>query len=278
MIVLFGVNKMKKTLIVLIFVLISQFLFATETIWMWEHNDSDVNFFRYSTTYDEKWRVVPSDHYSIKLDSGEIDDYEFFLQQSYDGVNWSESSSKVHEGVKNVTVDKATVKEKGLVLSLQLVPFESYIATKPHNLSYEVKTAYSFGLDGEVSYFFGTFGVGAQVGINMGWEEFAFNPFTIAKERIYGGAYLTLSYKILDGTRFVILSQVGFGTNFELINNQAYLAPSVLVALEGGIRINENVTISMKPSFIASFGSWNGQEEYTSFVIKTVSLGTSYRF
>ena len=87
-----------------------------------------------------------------------------------------------------------------------------------------------------------------------------------------------LSYKILDGTRFVILSQVGFGTNFELINNQMYLAPSVLVALEGGIRINENVTISMKPSFIASSGSWNGEGEYTSFVIKTVSIGSSYRF
>ena len=44
------------------------------------------------------------------------------------------------------------------------------------------------------------------------------------------------------------------------------------------IQINENVTISMKPSFIASFGSWNGEGEYTSFVIKTVSIGSSYRF
>ena len=278
MIVLFGVNKMKKTLIVLILALISQFLFATETIWMWDHNNSEVNFFRYSTSYDDKWRVVPSDHYSVKLDSGDIDDYEFHLQQSYDGEIWSDSAIALHGSLKDQALVNKTIKEKGLVLSLQLVPFESYIATKPHDSRVEKKTAYSFGVDGEVSYFFGTFGVGAQVGINMGWEEFAFNPFTIAKERIYGGAYLTLSYKILDGTRFVILFQIGFGTNFELINNQTYLAPSVLVALEGGIRINENVTISMKPSFIASFGSWNGQKEYTSFVIKTVSLGASYRF
>ena len=262
--------------VLMFFIAIS--LFATETIWMWDHNDSEVSFFRYSTSFDEKWRVVPSDHYSVKLDSGDVDDYEFYLQQSYDGEIWSDSAIALHGSLKDQVLVNKTIKEKGLVLSLQLVPFESYIATKPHDSRVEKKTAYSFGVDGEVSYFFGTFGVGAQVGINMGWEEFAFNPFTIAKERIYGGAYLTLSYKILDGTRFVILSQVGFGTNFELINNQAYLAPSVLVALEGGIRINENVTISMKPSFIASLGSWNGQEEYTSFVIKTVSLGTSYRF
>lgn len=269
---------MKRVLIVLIFILTISSLFATETIWMWDHNDSEVNFFRYSTSFDEKWRVVPSDHYSVKLDSGDIDDYEFFLQQSYDGEIWSDSTIALHGSLKDQAVVNKAIKEKGLVLSLQLVPFESYIATKPHDSRTEKKTAYSFGVDGEVSYFFGTFGIGAQVGINMGWEEFSFNPFTIAKERIYGGAYLTLSYKILDGTRFVILSQVGFGTNFELINNQTYLAPSVLVALEGGIRINEDVTISMKPSFIASFGSWNGQEEYTSFVIETVSIGTSYRF
>ena len=112
----------------------------------------------------------------------------------------------------------------------------------------------------------------------MGWEEFSFIPFSANKERIYGGAYLTLSYRIMDGNRYVIQTQLGFGTNFEMINNVTYLSPSILIALEGGIKINENVTISMKPSFIGSFGSWNGQEEYTSFVIKSVSLGTSYRF
>ena len=269
---------MKKIFFAFFFLLIVSSLFATETIWMWDHNDSDVNFFRYSTTYDDKWRVVPSDHYSIKIDSGDIDDYEFFLQQSYDGILWSESASSLHGTAKDNPVIKSSTKENGLVLSLQLVPFESYIATKPHDSRVEKKTTYSLGVDGEVSYFFGTFGFGAEVGINMGWEEFNLIPFSYDKQRIYGEAYLTLSYKILDGKRFVILSQLGFGTNFEMINSNTYLAPSILIALEGGIRINENVTISMKPSLVASFGSWSGESEYTSFVVKTVSLGSSYRF
>ena len=161
---------------------------------------------------------------------------------------------------------------------MQIVPFESYIATKPHDSRVEKKSKYSLGLDGEVSFFFEKFGIGAQAGISMGWEEFSLVPFSAAKERIYGGAYLILSYRILDGNRFVILTQLGFGTNFEMINNVTYFSPSILIALEGGIRINENVTISMKPSFLASFGSWNGEGEYTSFVIKTVSIGSSYRF
>ena len=270
---------MKKILFILLLVFIAQFLFATETIWLWDHNDNDVAYYRYQTSFDEKWRTVPSDHYSVKVDSGDVNEYDFVLQQSYDGVNWSESTVKNHV-IKQETapVIGKSKTNKGLVLSLQVVPFESYIATKPHDSRVEKKSAYSLGLDGEVAFFFEKFGIGAQAGINMGWEEFSIIPFSANKERIYSGAYLTLSYRILDGNRYVILTQLGFGTNFEMINNVTYLSPSILIALEGGIRINENVTISMKPSFIASFGTWNGEGEYTSFVIKTVSIGSSYRF
>ena len=280
MIALYGVTKMKKIAFILLFALLAQFLFATETIWLWDHNDNDVAYYRYQTSFDEKWRTVPSDHYSVKVNSGDVNEYDFVLQQSYDGVNWSESTVKNHVIKQETTapVIGKTKSNKGLVLSMQIVPFESYIATKPHDSRVEKKSKYSLGLDGEVSFFFEKFGIGAQAGINMGWEEFSLVPFSAAKERIYGGAYLILSYRILDGNRFVILTQLGFGTNYELINNVTYLSPSILFALEGGIRIDENITISMKPSFTTSFASWNGEGEYTSFVIKTVSIGSSYRF
>lgn len=270
---------MKRILILLILLFSVFSLFATETIWLWNHNDNDVAYYRYQTSFDEKWRIVPSDHYSVKVESGDVDEYDFILQQSYDGLNWSDATIKNHVIKQEVApvIGKAKT-NKGLVLSLQVVPFESYIATKPYEARYEKKSKYSLGLDCEVSYFFEKFGIGAQAGVNVGWEEFSLIPFKAAKERVYGGAYATLSYRILDGNRYVILTQLGLGTNYELINNVTYLSPSILIALEGGIRINENVTISMKPSFITSFASWNGEGEYTSFVIKTVSIGSSYRF
>ena len=59
-------------------------------------HDSDVTYYRYQTSFDEKWRTVPSDHYSVKVDSGDVNEYDFVLQQSYDGVNWSESTVKNH--------------------------------------------------------------------------------------------------------------------------------------------------------------------------------------
>ena len=230
MIALCGVTKMKKILFILLFALLAQLLFATETIWLWDHNDNDVLYYRYQTSFDEKWRTVPSDHYSVKVDNGDVNEYDFVLQQSYDGFNWSESTVKNHV-IKQETapVMGKSKTNKGLVLSLQVVPFESYIATKPHDSRYEKKSAYSLGLDGEVSFFFEKFGIGVLAGINMGWEEFSLVPFSAAKERIYGGAYLILSYRILDGNRFVILTQLGLGTNYELINNVTYFSPSILI-------------------------------------------------
>lgn len=269
---------MKRILVLLVVLFALSSLFASETIWLWNRNDNNVKFYRYKTSFDDNWRVVPADHYNVLIQNGDILEYDFFLQQSYDGENWSESSTKHHivEGNETPLISKGS-NNNGLVLSLQLVPFESYIATKPHDSRVEKKTEYSLGIDGEVSYFFEKFGFGAMVSANIGWEEFSLIPLSYNKERIYGGAYLTLLYRILDGKRFVILSELGFGTNFEVISNDSYLSPSILIAIEGGIRLNDNVTLSMKPSFISSFGSWNGGE-YASFVIKTISIGSSYRF
>ena len=67
MIALYGVTKMKKIVFILLFALLAQLLFATETIWLWDHNDNDVAYYRYQTSFDEKWRTVPSDHYSVKV-------------------------------------------------------------------------------------------------------------------------------------------------------------------------------------------------------------------
>ena len=87
---------MKRIIVLFLLFSLSLSLFATETIWLWDHNDDRVTSFRYSTSYDEEWRVVPGDHYSVKVDSRDIYDYIFFLQQSYDGKTWSNSSVSIH--------------------------------------------------------------------------------------------------------------------------------------------------------------------------------------
>ena len=71
---------------------------------------------------------------------------------------------------------------------------------------------------------------------------------------------------------------MGFGTNYESIGDgKIYLSPSFLFSIEGGIKINSNVTVSMKPSFTASFSSWKEKKDYISFTVKTIAIGVNYR-
>ena len=102
--------KMKRIIVLFLLFSLSLSLFATETIWLWDHNDDKVTSFRYSTSYDEEWRVVPGDHYSVKVDSRDIYDYIFFLQQSDDGKAWSNSSVSIH-GREVTEEEKSLIEE-----------------------------------------------------------------------------------------------------------------------------------------------------------------------
>ena len=73
-------------------------LFAVQATvdWQWEMNDPDVQYFRYQLDgeADDAWTVVDADttSYSVSgLDA--TGSYTLYLQQSYDGVYWSESAS-----------------------------------------------------------------------------------------------------------------------------------------------------------------------------------------
>ena len=281
MIILFGVTEMKKLLLFVSLLCVLSFtLFAQESIWYWERNDERVDWYRYMTTFDENWRVVPSDHYSVLVDSGEVDEYDFVLQQSYDGLNWSESSSKAHI----VKEETAPLKYKedngnGFLLSFEVVPFQSYIIPRPWDRRREAKTAYSLSASLGALYFFDSFGFGVNASIGMGWESFSLLPFTASSERIFGGAYAMFSRKILDGKRYVLLLNGGIGTNYEIFPSKVYLSPSLSFSVEGGIKINENFMVSMRPGVSVSFLSWSGEEnDYLSFLIKTLSVVSSYRF
>ena len=276
--------KMKRIIVLFLLFSLSLSLFATETIWLWDHNDDRVTSFRYSTSYDEEWRVVPGDHYSVKVDSRDIYDYIFFLQQSYDGKAWSNSSVSIHgrevtEEAKDTMV-YGKYSEEGFSFSLFLVPFQSYVSPRSnYPYSVEKKSAYSIGLDLSASYFFASrFGLGIEAEGSLGWSMFTISPFSYSGRIVYGGAYLTFLYRFLDGARFEILSHIGFGSNYEIIGDgKIYLSPSFLFSIEGGIKINSNVTVSMKPSFTASFSSWKEKSDYISFTVKTIAIGVSYR-
>ena len=88
---------MKKLLLCLVLALISMAsLFAVQAYvtWTWFENDSDVQFYRYQldAEEDDGWTIVGNDvnEITLLLDVSQV--HSLYLQQSYDGQLWSESS------------------------------------------------------------------------------------------------------------------------------------------------------------------------------------------
>ena len=88
---------MKKALLAAVVLLISSFaLFALEgnVTWVWFENDSNVEYYRYQIDGedDDKWTVVDwtVTEVTVTLDVSVL--HTLYLQQSYDGINWSPSS------------------------------------------------------------------------------------------------------------------------------------------------------------------------------------------
>lgn len=76
--------------------------------WNWVQNDSDVRYFRYQVDgeAEDGWTVVDSSvtNYTAKgLDGSQS--YTLYLQQSYDGVYWSQSASSASQPVVPQTAE-----------------------------------------------------------------------------------------------------------------------------------------------------------------------------
>ena len=88
---------MKKVLLVLVGFFISAFaLFALEgsVTWIWFENDPNVEYYRYQIDgeEDDKWTVVDWTVTEVTYTLDVTVLHILYLQQSYDGINWSASS------------------------------------------------------------------------------------------------------------------------------------------------------------------------------------------
>ncbi|MCH3918696.1 MAG: hypothetical protein LKE40_14800 [Spirochaetia bacterium] len=92
--------KKKYLTVLALLLLLPSMVFATEVAitWEWMQDDPNVTWFRYQLDGQDssKWTVVPADttSYTVQhLDGSKS--YTLYLQQSYDGMNWSGSSNSV---------------------------------------------------------------------------------------------------------------------------------------------------------------------------------------
>ena len=158
--------KMRKIVVALLLVALALPAFAsTVTVeWQWTVNDPAVQFFRYQVDGEDPnlWEYVPCDvtSYSISGVDGSRS-YALYLQQSYDGRNWSASSVSVSQPY--VVEDPAPVEPVQPVAPVEApVPVE-----KPDTFRFTLSFAGGVGINdipSAVNY-------DAQAGITLGFED-----------------------------------------------------------------------------------------------------------
>lgn len=105
---------MKRASIVIALLLVvvaGAFALDATVTWSWSQNDPDVKYFRYQLDGEEdaKWTVVGADVLNASFDIDVSVEHTLYLQQSYDGANWSASSHTVSAAVEEETVQADVV-------------------------------------------------------------------------------------------------------------------------------------------------------------------------
>ena len=95
-------KKLTAVLVLLGFVLVGVFALDASVVWNWYRNDRAVKYYRYQLDGEEEdnWTVVDSSVLEVSLDVDVSEVHVLYLQQSYDGIHWSESScteSEIYE-------------------------------------------------------------------------------------------------------------------------------------------------------------------------------------
>lgn len=108
--------KRASILFVLLLVVVAGvFALDANVTWSWSQNDPDVKFFRYQLDGEDEgsWIVVYADVLTASFDIDVSVEHTLYLQQSYDGANWSASSHTVSAAIEEdaVSTEEAAVVE-----------------------------------------------------------------------------------------------------------------------------------------------------------------------
>ena len=253
----------KRILIVLSLLVMTLLPLAAAQVtvdWNWVVNDPGVQYFRYQMDgqSEDGWTVVDSSvtSYSASgLDGSKA--YTLYLQQSYDGVYWSQSASstsqpvvpqeaeisqpvvteEVVEPVVEDVVVEEPVAEEPVVESVPVaVPAQSTASSNPFRFT--LSFAGGVGLNGigdKLDYDY-------QVLMQLGFEDILANSVAGWDIRMNLGLMANSVYDIEDTTadNFFDLDQYAKSMYFDLLTGVNFKAGDTIFYLDGGARLLMN--------------------------------------
>ena len=144
---------MKKFFVVLLLLIVTLSLLSAGTIsWKWRGNDEDVKFYRYRMD-DSEWRVVENESYEVRYDSDVSIPHTFEIQQSYDGISWSESRfSEYIPFVEETEIKKDRGYSKSNI-RLNVIPQENITVRNSNTGIDDYYAEYSFGMEANGTFY-----------------------------------------------------------------------------------------------------------------------------
>ena len=265
---------MKKFFVVLLLVIATlSFISASTISWKWRGNDEEVKFYRYRMD-DSKWRVVENESYEVRYDSDVSIPHTFEIQQSYDGISWSESRfSEYIPFVEETEIKKDRGYSKSNI-RVNVIPQENITLRNSNTGVDDYYAEYSFGLEiNGTSYLNKILGLGLSASFNGGIKKIG------EDDRFYNfGVYIVPAIRIVSNNTIEVAIKGVVGIEIEPYNGVVYMAPSFLAQIDASVFLTDRFAIAISPSVIFNRGDFLGGSTYQSSNVRILSIGASWNF
>ncbi len=268
---------MKRLVLILILLLASSFLFANviprDVLWFWNNKaDQNVQFFRYRTDGEEEWHVAQKEVFTVQFYYDDTVLHTFEIQQSYDGIHWSESVVKTYQLIDEDAEDNDVYVPNKYTVSMALSPFQTFILLNPH-AGTDFYSVYSFGAEANATMYFNrVFGLGVKGQGTIGFKDSSFQSFAAT-----ANAYIEPSIRLIARKNFDLAVKFGLGVEAEVHREVVFFTPSACVQVDAGIPMKNGVSLMIAPSVSVSMNPFDSSVDYTSYIIRAITVGLEYR-
>lgn len=266
----------KFAVLVLVFVSAVFSLYAETTLkWSWYSQDERISSYRWQLGGEEdgKWTVVDSSVTTLILASPESD--VLYVQASYDGVNWSLSSSASHSEVKSG--QSFSLRASLSPYSLALYRFYNGYGTS----SSRTKTDSVYGLSSSFEFDWAPTSwltLYPEIGYDLAVKKEAVIPGGKTVHYFKAGAGADFTFSI-SGKSSLLAGFFG-GAMFHLSAEKLSLTPYFGARLGYGYAVSEHFSLGAMSR--VSFALFTGQRDRLmnsmTVLIDPVSVTLAYRF
>lgn len=265
---------MKKLFLVLILVFVSLSIVSAETIsWKWRSNDSEVKYYRYRVDEGE-WNTVGNESFEVKYDLDSSISHIFSIEQSYDGLLWSETAVREYVPIVEEVKAKELRAYSKSTFRFNVIPQENVTIRNANSGISDFYAEYAYGLEANGTLYLNKLlGFGLSFTYNsgkryLGIDDWFFNM----------GLYIVPAIRIVSNNTLEVALKGGVGIEIEPYEGVNYIAQSFIAQIDASVFITSNFSIAISPGIVYSMGDFLTGSDYNNYTIRIINVGASWNF